>query len=160
MNRRGFTLIELLAVIVLVAIIAVLIFPSLLSSVSKSNAASHKIMIDNIITASKMYYEECEYGDLSNSTKYGDYACKIEIDTNGNNYIETTIDKLTNTGFLTGTYDKENDKKIVIDPQSKENINECTLEIKKEKNEETGKITYQVILKKTEICPEINGSVN
>ena len=63
MNQKGFTLIELLAVLFIIAILAVLITPSILDSLEKSRQASYNILIENIITSSKIYYEECEYGD-------------------------------------------------------------------------------------------------
>ncbi len=44
----------------------------------KSKEASYQLLVKkNIVTsAKKTYYEECEYGDLSNRTKYGSYACQ------------------------------------------------------------------------------------
>lgn len=71
MNRKGFTLIELLAVIILIALIAVLIVPNILDTMTKSKEASYQLLVKNIVTSAKTYYEECEYGDLSNTDKYG-----------------------------------------------------------------------------------------
>ena len=57
MNRKGFTLIELLAVIILIALIAVLIVPNIIDTSNKGKQASYDILIKNIVTASKSYYE-------------------------------------------------------------------------------------------------------
>lgn len=135
MNRKGFTLIELLAVIILIAIIAVLIIPSVLNSVEKSKETSYNILIKNIITASESYYQECEYGDLSDS-KYGSYACKI----NGSE-INTTLGALANTGVL--KVNDLNEEKKIINPKTDEDISECNIIIEKIKGA-NGKVTYKV----------------
>jgi len=164
-NRKGFTLIELLAVIILIAIIAVLIVPSVLNSAEKSKEASYNMMIKNIITASELYYQECEYGDLSNEDKYGGYKCTI----NGNN-IETSLGTLANTGMLKVNNLDDDDKKIVINPKTKEDISSCDIIIEKSSEEITDdnnikhkKITYIVKGNTTdEKCPyqtnEVYGS--
>lgn len=162
MNRKGFTLIELLAVIVLIAIIGIITVPNLLNTVDSSKEASYDILIENIVTASKTYYEECEYGDLSNSTKYGDYACIIT-----NNTITTTLGALANTGFL-----KVNDKsgsKIVLNPKNNTDMSNCQIKIakvKKIKIDENGieniKVTYEVTAESGSDCPttkEYEGAV-
>ena len=137
MNRKGFTLIELLAVIILIAIIAVLIIPSVLNSVEKSKETSYNILIKNIITASESYYQECEYGDLSNVEKYGVYKCTL----NGS-AINTTLGALANTGML-----KVNDlnvtEKKIINPKTDKDISNCEIIIEKSKDT-NGKVTYEV----------------
>ena len=102
MNRKGFTLIELLAVIILIALIAVLIVPNIIDTMTKSKEASYQLLVKNIVTSAKTYYEECEYGDLSNRTKYGSYACSIDASS-----ITIPLSSLANTGFL-----KVSDSKI------------------------------------------------
>ena len=138
MNRKGFTLIELLAVIILIAIVSVIVVPSVLNSVEKSKEASYNMLIKNIITASELYYQECEYGDLSNE-KYGIYACGIS-----NNEINTSLGALANTGMLKVNDLDAEDKKIVINPKTNDNISDCKIKITKNKNATTGKITYTV----------------
>ena len=96
MNKKGFTLIELLAVIVVIGIVGIIVVPSALNIADKSKEASYQILVKNIVTSAKTYYEECEYGDLSNRTKYGSYACQIN-----NNTITTTLGTLANIGMLT-----------------------------------------------------------
>lgn len=158
MNRKGFTLIELLAVIILIALIAVLIVPNIIDTMTKSKEASYQLLVKNIVTSAKTYYEECEYGDLSNRTKYGSYACKIN-----NNTITTTLGKLANTGILAvSDVDPNNkDKKIVLDPRgTKKNMSACQIKITKKREEtningiKTIKVTYIVTNEDNEdICP-------
>lgn len=158
MNRKGFTLIELLAVIILIALIAVLIVPNILDTMTKSKEASYQLLVKNIVTSAKTYYEECEYGDLSNRTKYGSYACQIN-----NNTITTTLGTLANTGMLTvSDVDPNNkDKKVVLDPRdTKKNMSACQIKITKKREEtningiKTIKVTYIVTNEDNEdICP-------
>ena len=158
MNRKGLTLIELLAVIILIALIAVLIVPNILDTMTKSKEASYQLLVKNIVTSAKTYYEECEYGDLSNRTKYGSYACQIN-----NNTITTTLGTLANTGMLTvSDVDPNNkDKKVVLDPRdTKKNMSACQIKITKKREEtningiKTIKVTYIVTNEDNEdICP-------
>lgn len=158
MNRKGFTLIELLAVIILIALIAVLIVPNVLDTLNKSKDASYQLLLKNIVTSAKTYYEECEYGDLSNSTKYGSYACQIN-----NNTITTTLGTLANTGMLTvSDIDPNNkDKKVVLDPRdTQKNMSACQITITKVKSNITddngitsNKVTYKVEALSGDNCP-------
>jgi len=152
MNRKGFTLIELLAVIVLVAILGVLIIPNALSSVEKGKTSSYNTLIKNIVISSQSYYEECEYGDLSDSSKYGIYACEISSNT-----ITTTLGALANTGLLSVKNTKEEDGKeirVVIDPKTDTDISSCMVKITKEVSLNY-KVTYKIENNDSkEICPE------
>lgn len=158
MNRKGFTLIELLAVIILIALIAVLIVPNALDTMTKGKEASYQILVKNIVTSAKTYYEECEYGDLSNSTKYGSYACQIN-----NNTITTTLGTLANTGMLTvSDVDSEDkDKKVVLDPRdTKKDMSACQIKIIKVKSNVTddngitsSKVAYKVEASSGSNCP-------
>ena len=158
MNRKGFTLIELLAVIILIALIAVLIVPNALDTMTKVKEASYQIWVKNSVTSAKTYYEECEYGDLSNSTKYGSYACQIN-----NNTITTTLGTLANTGMLTiSDVDSEDkDKKVVLDPRdTKKDMSACQIKIIKVKSNVTddngitsSKVTYKVEASSGSNCP-------
>ena len=113
MNKKGFTLIELLAVIVVLGVVLTLAMPSILDSINASRNSSYKILIGNIKTAAETYYQECEYGDLSDKNKYGGYDCTI---INGNT-INTTIGVLANTGILKVSESDENDILVVLDPR-------------------------------------------
>lgn len=165
MNRKGFTLIELLAVIVMLGIILILVMPSILDSINASRNSSYKILINNIKTAAETYYQECEYGDLSDKTKYGNYACTI-IE---GNKINTTIGALANTGILKVPADDSGDL-IVKDPRDKEDntkddnkdkgLNACGIIITKEKKNITdnngitsSKVMYEVKGSTQDGCP-------
>lgn len=138
MNKKGFTLIELLAVIVVLGVVLILAMPSILDSINASRNASYKVLMGNIKTAAETYYQECEYGDLSNKAKYGNYACAIN-----NNIITTTIGALANTGILKVVAD-ESGNLIVNDPRdTTKNLNSCVIQIVK-KVDSNFKVTYQI----------------
>ena len=150
MNRKGFTLIELLAVIILVALIGVLVIPSVIDTAKQTKQKAYDILIENIGTAAKTYFEECEYGDLNNGEKYGSYACTIN-----DSSIETTLGTLANLGFLpTKDTETKNGKtlKVVKDPRNQDNdMSDCQIKVTKETTEDTDshgikikKITYKL----------------
>lgn len=153
MNRKGFTLIELLAVIILVALIGVLVMPSVIDTSNKGKQSSYDILIKNIVIASKSYYEECEYGDLSDS-KYGEYACTIDSEKK----ITITLSALANTGFLSVKDVDENNKKQVLDPKNNNNISDCQITITKNIDEKY-KVTYTITPNGGTNCPTKYGSV-
>lgn len=154
MNRKGFTLIELLAVIVLISIIMIITVPNVVEYVKSSKETSYKILIKNIVTSAQTYYEECEYGDLSDSSKYGSYACQI---INGNT-IKTTLGALANTGMLSVKDVDPNDKnkKIVLNPKDNKDISSCNVTITKTVDSNY-KVTYNIT---SSDCPDIKGSIN
>ncbi len=160
MNRKGFTLIELLAVIIVIALIATIVTPSVIEYVNSAKNTSYNLLIQNTISASKTYYEECEYGDLSDRSKYKSYACQI----NGNTII-TTLGALANTGMLSVNDVDSDNKKIVINPKDNTDISSCDViiekkvEISKESKETVTnyKVTYNISSKN---CSYINGSIN
>ena len=137
MNKKGFTLIELLAVIVVLGVVLLLAMPSILDSINASRDSSYKILIGNIKTAAETYYQECEYGDLSDKNKYGDYACAIK-----NNTINTTIGALANTGILKVPAD-DSGNLIVKDPRDKEDNTK----------DNKFKVTYQINGSTQDGCP-------
>lgn len=151
MNRKGFTLIELLAVIIVIALIATIVTPSVIEYVNSAKNTSYNLLIQNTISASKTYYEECEYGDLSDSSKYGSYACQIKEDT-----IITTLGALANTGMLSVNDVDSDNKKIVINPKDNTDISSCNIKITKTVDTNY-KVTYNISSKN---CPYINGSIN
>lgn len=160
MNRKGFTLIELLAVIIVIALIATIVTPSVIEYVNSAKNTSYNLLIKSIVSASKTYYEECEYGDLSDNSKYGSYACQI----NGNTII-TTLGALANTGMLSVNDIDSDNKKIVINPKDNTDISSCDVIIKKKveiskESKETVtnyKVTYNI---SSNNCSYINGSIN
>ena len=169
MNRKGFTLIELLAVIVIIGILGILIVPGILNNVNNAKDASYNTLIKNIVTSSQTYYEECEYGDLTDITKYGKYSCNTEEEKKeeyecfmdkANKTINTTLGALANTGFLNIKDIKENEDgseiKIVKDPKTDNDISDCKIKITKVVEPSTYKVTYRVTNNDTkDICPSI-----
>lgn len=53
MNHKGLTLVELLAVIVVLAVVALIVTPNILSSISKSHERMYETQLDNIKSAAK-----------------------------------------------------------------------------------------------------------
>lgn len=155
MNRKGFTLIELLAVIIVIALIATIVTPSVIEYVNSAKNTSYNLLIQNTISASKTYYEECEYGDLSDNSKYENYACKINKDEKGD-YIITTLGALANTGMLSVNDVDSNGKKIVINPKDNTDISSCNVTIVKTVYTNY-KVTYNI---SSNNCSYINGSIN
>lgn len=151
MNRKGFTLIELLAVIIVIALIATIVTPSVIEYVNSAKNTSYNLLIQNTISASKTYYEECEYGDLSDRSKYKSYACQINENT-----ITTTLGALANTGMLSVNDVDSNGKKIVINPKDNTDISSCDITIKKD-IDDNYKVTYKI---SSTNCSYINGSIN
>lgn len=151
MNRKGFTLIELLAVIIVIALIATIVTPSVIEYVNSAKNTSYNLLIQNTISASKTYYEECEYGDLSDRSKYGSYACKINGST-----ITTTLGALANTGMLSVNDVDSDNKKIVINPKDNTDISSCNVTIVKTVDTNY-KVTYNI---SSNNCSYIKGSIN
>ena len=133
MNKKGFTLIELIAVIVMISLIMVIVVPTILDIVSESKETSYNTLVKNIVISSEMYYEECEYGDLSSTTKYGSYACSIDTSTST---ITIPLSSLANTGFLKVSDTKEvagKEVKVVLNPRNNIDMSDCKIKIAKVK---------------------------
>lgn len=155
MNKKGFTLIELLAVIVVLGVVLLLAMPSILDSINASRDSSYKILIGNIKTAAETYYQECEYGDLSDESKYGVYACTID-----NNTITTRIGALANTGILKVSADDSGQLNVTDPRDNTKNLNSCKITITKEKKDITdnngitsSKVMYEVKGSTQDGCP-------
>ncbi len=122
LNNKGFTLIEVLVVIAMIALIAGIAIPNVLSSINTSKSVSEKAMIENIKTASQELYEEIEF---TGNDLY-DYNEKILIT---NNKITVHLQSLVTNGFLTGT--GKNGEKILINPKTGDDIGDCQITITK-----------------------------
>ena len=147
MNKKGFTLIELLAVIVILGVVLLLAVPSILDSINASKNSSYKILVDNIKTSAETYYQECEYGNLSDISKYGQYACTIN-----NNTITTTIGALAQTGILKVSTSSSGNL-IVEDPRdTTKSLNECEIKIIKTVDNNF-KVTYKINGSNQNNCP-------
>lgn len=134
MNKKGFTLIELLAIIVVMGIVAVLVAPNIIKSFNKSKEKSYDILIENIKTSGENYYLECENGDLSDTSKYGNLACSIS-----NNTTTVTLGNLLNLGILKTSGNKDK----VINPKNSKDISNCSITIIKVV-EDNYKVTFDI----------------
>ena len=146
MNKKGFTLIELLAVIVVIGIVGIIVVPSALNIADKSKEASYQILVKNIVTAAENYYQECEYGGLSDTSKYKNYCSK-----NGTK-IETTIGELAELGILNAETVNSDATTTVKDPRNNKDIGGCEIGIAKE-TDAFGKVTYTISASNDSSCP-------
>lgn len=159
-DNKGFTLIELLMTIVLLAIVVLVAAPIVGNALNNSKQKSYDIMISNILTASKAYYEECKY---NGTNKIG---CTI---TNENKQISVTLQELVNYGFLNGSNETicnaENVcevKNIIKNPKEQKDIGSCEIKIKESITVE-GRVSYYVESSSTDdLCPKTEelGSVS
>ena len=56
--KKGFTLIELMAVIVIIALIALFVFPNIVNQIKKSNDSNNDSLSSVIISAAKRYVND------------------------------------------------------------------------------------------------------
>ena len=101
---------------------------------NKSKDKSYNILIEDIKTAGENYYQECEYGDLSNISKYGDLACS-----KNDNPKEVSLGNLVKLGILKAS----GNNNTIVNPKNKKNISSCTVTITKEVGEHS-KTTFNV----------------
>ena len=70
MNKKGFTLIELVSVLVILSVLAVIIFPNILSSISKGKNDLKKDNEKLIISGAKEYVSDNQNNFKSNGNIY------------------------------------------------------------------------------------------
>ena len=145
MNKKGFTLIELLAVIVVIGIVGIIVVPSALNIADKSKEASYQILVKNIVTAAENYYQECEYGGLSDE-KYKNYCEKDDKEK------RITIRGLAELGILNAETVSSDATNKVKDPRNNQDISECQIGIAKE-TDAFGKVTYTISASNDSSCP-------
>lgn len=137
MNNKGFTLIELLTTIAILAIIITIASPFVVTALNNSRQKSYDIMIENIKTSAKTYYEECKYNGAS-------INCDI-VD----NKITVTLQKLVDYGFLEAssktncTGDNCSVANTIENPKDKEDIGACSIIIERTKSQ-AGRVEYNV----------------
>lgn len=120
MNNKGFTLVELLVTLVLLGIIATISITGVISVMNNSKNSEYKVLLKNIDTGAKMFYEDCEYGSLrGKKLSNGDFVCNK----NGNKY-EIPISTLIQYGFLTGDSNGR-----VLNPKDNKDIKDCPITI-------------------------------
>ena len=144
LNNKGFTLIEVLAVIVIIAIIGGIAIPNVLSTINNSKDVAEKIMIENIKIAAQQLYEEVEFAGTTPGTELYNYkedGTKDTIIKIHDNTITVNLQTLVSNGFLKVT--SEDNKKIIKNPKTGENIGECQIIITKEVDKDSNyKTTY------------------
>ncbi len=135
MNNKGFTLVELLVTLVLLGIIATISITGVVSVMNNSKNSEYKVLLKNIDTGAKMFYEDCEYGSLS-----GKDICTNRRTISGDKTEITYIiplSALTQYGFLTG-----NSSGAVVNPKTNKPMNEnCTVTVIYNKNNRKYTIT-------------------
>lgn len=151
MNRKGFTLIELLAVIVIIALVAVLVSPSIIGLFNTSKDKLYDIMIEDIKTAGENYYQECENGELSKISSY----CKVSNNQVENNEIKNiSLDEMVRTGFLKANGEKSNNSNKVVNPRTGNDISNCTVTITKVRSETGNNVTINTTFDNQECIGE------
>lgn len=134
-NNNGFTLIELLAAITLFAIIASIGTYSITRIIKSSKDKNYDLLLKNIKSAARVYYQECRYANNAKTT--GDYDgawCEyVEFTYPDGTKIKgytITIYGLVNYGYLTGNSKYKvgsEERYAVVDPRTNENIGECII---------------------------------
>lgn len=149
-NNKGFTLIEVLAVIIIIAIVGGIAIPNIMSTINTGKSSSEKTMIANIKTAAEQLYEEVEnqglLGEHDNTDKLYDYdkngTEQREI-TISNNTIRIHLQALVTNGFLSGTGENNETKKL-LNPKTRENIGDCIIKITKTVDDTNYKTIYKI----------------
>lgn len=166
-NNKGFTLVEVLAVIAIIAILGLIAVPGVLNSIQNSKKSSYNIMISDIKIAGETLFEEIEYNDTE-LYQYSDNGTKSDTKVETKTFsadegnlsiteIKTNLQTLVSNGILKGTQKEENEKKIPIltNPKNDKNIGFCKISIQKKVNLSTGKTEYIIKSSEThEDCPE------
>lgn len=143
-KKNGFTLVELLGVIIILSLLVAITTPFILKALDAGKNSSYEIFLDNIVTASKMYYEECVYGTIYDS-RGRVKTCYLE----NSKYITVTLEELADAGFLTKSGD------TIKNPKTDTDIKDCNIYIFIYK-EDNGKIIYRVDGADPGDCPQGN----
>lgn len=127
MNNKGFTLIELMATIMLLSVIMTIGTVSVVSAIKTSKEKSYDVLVSNIKTAAKSFYEECENSNIIETEIPGD---KCKINTTDNSLI-ISYETLLDYGFLKSSSKDEAGKKIE-NPKDNSSLNDCMILVTKE----------------------------
>lgn len=95
MKNKGFTLMELLAVLVLLAVLALMIFPAVEKYLNQSREESNQVETSNIIAATKNW-------EADNTSKIPD---------NGETYT-LTLGELIDGGYIEDVINHKTDEKL------------------------------------------------
>ena len=163
LDNKGFTLVEVIAVVAIITILSVVVVPSVLNSINNGKEKSYEVLIGNIKIAAKELYEEVYANSLlgDNSMLYQyDYVDNVSdnesnikkrdfIIINYNsikNYysIKTNLQTLVSNGFLSGSSDGKGQKVILNVREDNANMGNCKIEIVKNVNSSSNKVSYEV----------------
>ena len=118
MNKKGFTLIELIAVIVILALISLIVFPTVNSIIKNSKEKAYNVQIDEIINAAKNYLTDnptC-IPEMGSSTTFSGTCEGVKY--NGDYTIAyVSIDVLLEKGYIS-TEDKLDGKEVILNPKN------------------------------------------
>ena len=150
LGNKGYTLVELLAVIVVLSIVVAITAGAVITYLNKSKDESYKILIDSILTASKLYYEECLYSNTICNEK-------------PSSTVTISLNELVQMGFLSGGSVTEctgsdcEGERMIMNPKTNEDIGSCQIRITMNESP----ITYDVvgITTTNSSCPIEIGSV-
>jgi prepilin-type N-terminal cleavage/methylation domain-containing protein len=148
MKKNGFTLIELMAVIVILALLALMITPNVLSSISKYNKRIYETQLNNILSAAEHWAADTieDRGCLicvadseykvsgKNCATQGGEGC-TEAPTGTTASTSVTLKELQDGGYI-----KENLKNT----QSKGDFASC-LTVSITKNSKNGEFIYTIV---------------
>lgn len=109
LDNKGFTLVELIATIVVLSLVMGIGAYSITGLIENSKQKDYDLLIEEIKTATELYYQECRY-----------------VTKKCSNSGEITLGDLLNSGFLkeNGELSKEN-KLILINPLDNGEITNC-----------------------------------
>lgn len=98
-NKKGFTLVELLAVLILLSVLALMIFPVVEDYVTSSRKQGNQVEIDNIIAATKNW----EADNLDKIPDNGETYTLTLGDLIDGGYIDEVENHVTKTKMSTST---------------------------------------------------------
>ena len=121
MNKKGFTLIELIAVIVILALISLIVFPAVNSMIKNSKEKAYNVQIDEIIDAAKNYLSDLPVCipemDSNSSADELDSSCDAITRGDDSTISYVSVVKLIEKGYIS-TEDKLNGKEVVLNPKN------------------------------------------
>lgn len=145
MNKKGLTLVELLAVIVVLAVVALIVTPNILGSLTESHEKLYNTQLDNIISAAKnwaadMLFERhcliCVPEDSSDTN--------LDCTNGGEGCVEAPKESGKSTAVLLATLmDEGYIKEELQNPKTERPFNRC-LEVVITLDVDTGDYIYSI----------------
>ena len=97
-NDKGFTLVEILAVLTILSLLMVFVVPNFLSLLNKSKASTIDIQKQMIISAARLYVEDC------NNLQNKNVTCNFTV-TDGKTIIN--LNDLISNGYINEVKNKD-----------------------------------------------------